>query len=87
MSPEDIDKLSIAEVRAIAERASEALSKLQAVQALLGGAAGVATATPSPSHAAAPPLMPPDMKAQREALLARNREVLPESIKAAEGLT
>jgi len=87
MTPEEIDKLTIAEVRAIAERAHVALKQLRDVQSLLGGAAASqsATASQSPS-AAAPPSMPPDMRAQREMLLARNREALPADIRAAEGM-
>ena len=65
----------------------QTLAQLQSVQALLGGAAGASMATPSPQRAAAPPSMPPSMAAQREQLLARNREALPEDIKRAEGIS
>jgi len=87
MTTDEIDALTIKQVRQIAERAAEALAQLQSVQALLGGAAGASMATPSPQRAAAPPSMPPSMAAQREQLLARNREALPEDIKRAEGIS
>lgn len=87
MTADEIDRLTIAEVRAIAERASEALAKLQEVQALLGGAGSVTAVTPSPRHVAAPPQLRPDEMARREALLAQNRaDVLPDDIKRAEGI-
>lgn len=43
MTNEEIDRLSIAEVRAISERAADALSRFREVQAMLGGAIMVPT--------------------------------------------
>lgn len=88
MTLDDIDKLTIGEVRAIAERAGAALEQLHRVQALLGGAmAGSGSALlPRPSHA--PPQLTAEEMAQREALLRRNRDDgLPEVIKRAEGIS
>lgn len=94
MSPDDIDKLTIAEVRAIAERAHEALSRLRDVQQFLGGAAAhsqPAQATPSavvlPATRTRTPLSDAEvaeMQARKAALLAQN---LPDEIRKAEGLT
>lgn len=96
MTPDEIDRLTIAEVRAIAERAHEALSRLREVQSLLGGAAGTQQVQLSPVVAVVPPsngtrTRTPisdaelaDMKAQKAALLARN---LPDEILKAEGLS
>lgn len=101
MTPDEIDQLTIAQVRAIAERAHEALARLRDMQmllsgsALLGGAAGV---QPAPATSLAPvvsPSHPPtrvrtplsdaelaDMAAQREALVARNRDLPAEILEA-----
>lgn len=94
MSPEDIDKLTIAEVRAIAERAAAALDTLRAL-GLTGGAAG---AQPAQTHPLAPVVLPvqgpptrtrtplsdadaAEMAARKAALLAQN---LPDDIARAE---
>lgn len=89
MAPEDIDNLTIAEVRAINERAEAALATLRQL-GLMGGAATASTsATPSNAVVAPPtrtrtPLSDAelaDMRAQKDALMARN---LPDEILAAE---
>lgn len=96
MTPEEIDRLTISEVRAIAERASAALETLRAL-GLMGGAVGHSQpAQLSPQVPAAPPTRTrtplteaemADLAAQRAALVARNREQLPDDIKKLEGFT
>ena len=97
MTPDDIDKLTIAEVRAIAERAHDALTKFREVQSLMGGAATASTSKTSPSAAdvASPapnghptrvrtPLSDAEvaeLAARRDALLIQN---LPEELQRAE---
>lgn len=96
MTLDEIDALTIAEVRAIAERASAALATLRDL-GLMGGAAGAQPVT----HASAPVVSPipagnptrtgrrgeptedelAQMAAQRQALLAQN---LPDEIQRAE---
>jgi hypothetical protein len=90
MTDDEIDRLTIAEVRAINARAEAALRTLREL-GLMGGAAGNPQPAEAPSVPAAPPArrprpeMPADMRAQREALLAQNRaDVLPPEIKALE---
>lgn len=96
MTADEIDALTIADVRAIADRAHEALAKLREVQSLLGGAMG---ATPAAQGPVAVPVALPtrvrtpmteaekaDLRAQREALVARNRDELPEDIARLEGV-
>ena len=46
MTPEDIDKLTLGEVRAIAEQASKALEAMRAVQSLMGGAPHAVASAP-----------------------------------------
>ncbi len=84
MSPEDIDKLTIGEVRAIATQAGEALEKFRAVQMALGvpvaAVAPVAPPTPAPadenahlSPAQRAFLNDPARLAERQQLLDQNR--------------
>ena len=78
MTADEIDRLTIAEVRAIADRAHEALARLREVQSLLGGAAANQPTTEAPSVAVVPPArrrpeLTPAEQAQRDALLAQNR--------------
>ncbi len=68
MSPDDIGKLTIAEVEAIVVRATAALTAFREAQAMLGGTS--APATPHVPKAAPPRVeMTADELAQREALL------------------
>lgn len=85
MTSEEIDKLTIAEVRAIADRAHEALSHLREVQGLLVGA--VAARPVAESAAPARPMFDPQHQALKEALLAQNKarfEGLPDEIQSME---
>lgn len=97
MSPEDIDKLTIGEVRAIATQAGEALEKFRAVQMALG----VPVAPPATAPSAVPPAAPdnshlrpdqlaflndPGRVAERELLIQQSRnhpDNFPDDIKAA----
>lgn len=92
MSPDEIDKLTIAEVRAIAERAHEALARLRDVQSLLGGA--VAPTQPAQVHATSAAVSPtsypptrthtPLEPGEAEAIAARRAALLADSRAAAE---
>lgn len=60
MTPEEIDALTVGELRAIASRASETLEAFRRVQSLLGGSAsapggGESTIPPATSEAEPPP--------------------------------
>lgn len=79
----DVSKLTLEEIEAIASRLEAAARVFREARAMLGPAPAVVQPPSVPSHAQ----MDADMRAQREALLARNREVLPDAIKAAEGMS
>lgn len=89
MSPDEIDKLTIAEVRAIVERAESALATLKSL-GLMGGAAGVQPAQAQPHAPVVSPVPGPptragffggqpseaelaDMRARKAALVSLNR--------------
>lgn len=81
MTDEDIDKLSIGEVRAIASRAADALAKFAEARALLGGSpAATVVRVDDFGHPVnrRPPStkgaeLTPDELAQREVLMAARR--------------
>lgn len=78
----EVDSLTLGDIEAIAARLEKACATFREARALLGGAA--VGEQPPARPAAAPPAMSPEMAAQRAALLARNREALPEEIKRME---
>jgi hypothetical protein len=90
VTPEEIDKLTVAEVRAIAERASAALDTLRAL-GLMGGAVGhsqpaqlspqVPAALPTRTRTPLTEAELADMAARKAALLAQN---MPDEIQKAE---
>lgn len=91
MTPEQIDKLTLGEVRAIVERATDTLSKLREVQSLLAGSAPVDAVRPGAQSVARPaasrPVFDAEHEARKAALLAQNMvnvEELPEDLQAVE---
>jgi hypothetical protein len=62
MSPDEIDKLTLGELRAIAERAHETLSLLAKVQGLLNGAAQPGVAVNNGGQAYSPAQTPASTK-------------------------
>lgn len=79
-----LDDMTLADVEALAERLAKAVAVIRVARAELAG--GVAAPAIAPVSAPSPLLSAYEV-AQREALLARNREALPEAIKRAEGIT
>lgn len=87
MTPDDIAKLTLGELEAIAVRLEHAVGVIRDAQRILGGAVATQPASANPLSATVPPALTPYEVAQREALLARNREALPDAIKRAEGIS
>ena len=95
----DFGSMTLAEVEALAQRLEEAARIFREARLILGGAAAVQPAQQPVTLAAVPPAYPPSrlshgpppdaaqIAAEREALLQRNREALPDDIKRAEGMT
>lgn len=86
----DVDKLTLAEIEAIAERLDAAVRTFREAREMLGGAVvGPSVSSPPLARAGhAPPLLTPEEQAHKEALLRRNRsEDLPADIRRAEGLS
>lgn len=87
--PTDIGSMTLDEMEALAKRLELAARVVrEARMELLGGVVAAQPAQQSVTQAAAPPaqLLPHEV-AQREMLLQRNREVLPDEIKRAEGIS
>lgn len=87
MSDDKFAAMTLAEIEAIAARLEAAARVFRDARALLGGAgAGPESIPPATRPSPAPPQLTAYEQAQREALLARNREALPDDIKRAEGM-
>jgi len=80
--------MTLDEMEALASRLERAAKTIrEARMELLGGAAAVTPAQQPVTSAAVPPALSPHELAQRELLLQRNREALPDAIKRAEGIS
>jgi hypothetical protein len=91
----DFGSMTLSEIEALAKRLEEAARVFREARELLGGAA--VASQPAQQHVTPVAVAPPtrtrtplsaadvaDMKAQRDALVARNRDELPEDIKRLE---
>lgn len=91
LSP-DADRMTLEQIEAIAARLDAAVKTFREARAILGGTTGAPPTPPTPVVSAVPtrvrtPMSEAekrDLRAQRDALVARNRDDLPEGIRQAE---
>ena len=84
MTSDDIDNLTLREVKAIAERASEVLTALKAVQGLMGAPQQQALPQGPAVTNKGPMVLSAAEQAQRDALMRRDvMEEMPEKIRKA----